>query len=55
MEAVTTAVTNVITLVGIMITTMSEQPVLMIALGAGVAGIALKLLGRFFRTGKELG
>lgn len=54
MEAVTTGVTNVITLVGTMITAMSDQPVLMIALAAGVVGIALKTLRRFFRTGKAI-
>lgn len=54
MEAITTGIGSVMTLVESMITAITSNAILVVVLSAGFVGLVLKILKKLFRTSKSL-
>lgn len=52
MTAITTAITEVMTLVEAMITAITANPILVVLLAGGFVGFALRILRKLFKTSK---
>lgn len=54
MEAITTGITSVMSLVESMITAITGNAILVVVLASGFVGLALRVLRKLFRTSKGI-